>query len=314
MIGLIVRRLLATIPVMWLVGTGVFLLLQLTPGDPAGVLLGPDATEERRMEVREDLGLNDPIYIQYFRWLGDALRGDLGDSIFLNQSVTSSLIERAEPTIVLTVCSTIVALIVGLPLGIFAATKRGSLFDIGAMSIAILGISIPTFWLGLNLILVFAVKLRWLPVAGYEPLSEGLWDSLKYMIMPSITLGVAQAALLARMTRSMMLEVLSSDYVRTARAKGVREVGVVTIHAFRNALPPVLNIIGLIVAALLSGAVVTEQIFNIPGVGRLLIQAVGRRDFPLIQGSVLLIATVYVLVNLVVDVVAAALDPRVRQS
>lgn len=310
----IVRRLVATIPVMLLVATGVFLLLKLTPGDPAGVLLGPDASEERRLALREDLGLNDSIIEQYVRWLGNAVQGDLGDSIFLNQSVTSSLLERAEPTLMLTFFSTLVALMVGLPLGILAARKRGSWLDVGTMGVAIIGISMPTFWLGLNLILIFAVRLGWLPVAGYSPLSEGLWDSVKYMIMPAVTLGVAQAALLARMTRSMMLEVLNSDYVRTARAKGVREYSVVMAHAFRNALLPIINVIGLIVAALLGGAVVTEQIFNIPGIGRLLIQAVGRRDVPLVQGTVLVIATVYVMVNLFVDIIAAALDPRIRRA
>jgi len=310
----IIRRLLATIPVLLLVATGVFLLLKLTPGDPVGVLLGPDASEERRMALRDDLGLNDPMLVQYVRWLGDAVRGDLGTSIFLNKPVTSSLAERAEPTLMLTFFSSIVALAVGLPLGILAARKRGSWFDVGTMAIAIVGISMPTFWLGLNLILIFAVKLRWLPVAGYSPLSDGLWQSIKYIIMPAITLGVAQAALLARMTRSMMLDVLDSDYVRTARAKGAREFRVVMGHAFRNALLPVINVIGLIIAALLGGAVVTEQIFNIPGIGRLLIQAVGRRDVPLVQGAVLIIATVYVVVNLLVDIASAALDPRIRRG
>jgi peptide/nickel transport system permease protein len=182
------------------------------------------------------------------------------------------------------------------------------------MAIAIVGISMPTFWLGLNLILIFAVKLRWLPVAGYVPLQEGLWDSLKYLILPSLTLGVAQAALIARMTRSMMLDVLNTDYVRTARAKGMGEYRVVTVHALRNALLPLLNVIGLAFAALLGGAVVTEQIFNIPGVGRLLIQAVGRRDVPLVQGTVLVIAAIYVFVNLAVDVASAILDPRIRKA
>jgi peptide/nickel transport system permease protein len=214
----------------------------------------------------------------------------------------------------LTMFATLVAIAIGLPLGIIAARKRGSMFDVGAMGVAIVGISMPTFWLGLNLILIFAVKLKWLPVAGYASVTDGLWGSLKYMIMPAVTLGIAQAALLARMTRSMMLEVLNSDYVRTARAKGVSEYRVVMEHAFRNALLPVINIIGLIVAALLGGAVVTEQIFNIPGIGRLLIQAVGRRDVPLVQGTVLIIATVYVVVNLAVDIIAAALDPRIRRA
>lgn len=314
MISFVFRRLLAMIPVMLLVATGVFLLLKLTPGDPAGVILGPDATEERRAELRSSLGLDDPLPEQYVRWLGNAVRGDLGDSLFLNQSVVSALVERAEPTLLLTLLSTVVAVTIGLPLGIFAARRRGSWIDVGTMAVAIVGISMPTFWLGLNLILVFAVRLQWLPVAGYQPLSEGLWPSLRYLILPALTLGVAQAALLARMTRSMMLEVLNSDYVRTARAKGLRESRVVVVHAFRNALLPIINVIGLIFAALLSGAVVTEQIFNIPGIGRLLIQGVGRRDVPLVQGTVLVIAVIYVLVNLLVDIIAGALDPRIHRS
>jgi peptide/nickel transport system permease protein len=314
MFSFIMRRAVVTIPVMLIVATSVFLMLKLTPGDPAGIILGPDATEERRQELRNDLGLNDPLAIQYSRWIGDAVRGDLGDSLFLNQSVLSSLAERAQPTMLLTLLAMIVAVGLGMPIGIIAARKRGRWIDVGAMAIAIVGISMPTFWLGLNLILIFAVKLRWLPVAGYVPLQDGLWDSLKYLILPSITLGVAQAALIARMTRSMMLDVLNTDYVRTARAKGMGEYRVVTVHALRNALLPLLNVIGLAFAALLGGAVVTEQIFNIPGVGRLLIQAVGRRDVPLVQGTVLVIAAIYVFVNLAVDVASAILDPRIRKA
>lgn len=314
MSGYIARRVLATIPVMLLVATGVFLLLKLTPGDPVGVLLGPEATEERRNALRDELGLNDSLLEQYVTWLGNAVQGDLGNSLFLDQPVTTSLMERAEPTLVLTLCATIVALVIGIPLGVISAKKRGSWFDVGSMGVAIIGISMPTFWLGLNFILIFAVKLRLLPIAGYSPLEEGIGESLKYMIMPAVTLGIAQAALLARMTRSMMLEVLSADYVRTARAKGVREFGVVMVHAFRNALLPIINIVGLTFAGLLGGAVVTEQIFNIPGVGRLLIQAVTRRDVPLVQGTVLIVATIYVVVNLLVDIIGAAMDPRVRRS
>ncbi len=314
MFSFIMRRAVVTIPVMLIVATSVFLMLKLTPGDPAGIILGPDATEERRQELRDDLGLNDPLAIQYARWIGDAVRGDLGDSLFLNQSVLSSLAERAQPTMLLTLLAMIVAVGLGMPIGIIAARKRGRWIDVGAMAIAIVGISMPTFWLGLNLILIFAVKLRWLPVAGYVPLQDGLWDSLKYLILPSLTLGVAQAALIARMTRSMMLDVLNTDYVRTARAKGMGEYRVVTVHALRNALLPLLNVIGLAFAALLGGAVVTEQIFNIPGVGRLLIQAVGRRDVPLVQGTVLVIAAIYVFVNLAVDVASAILDPRIRKA
>ncbi len=314
MVSFLLRRLISIIPVMLLVATGVFLLLKLTPGDPVGVILGPDATEERKQALRDDLGLNDPLPEQYLRWLGDAVRGDLGDSLFLDEPVLSALADRAQPTLLLTLLSTFVALGVGLPLGIISAQNRGNWLDVGTMAIAILGISMPTFWLGLNLILIFAVKLRWLPVAGYAPITDGVWESLRYLILPAITLGVAQAALLARMTRSMMLEVLGTEYVRVARAKGLGERRVVYLHALKNAMIPLINVAGLIFAALLGGAVVTEQIFNLPGVGRLLIQAVGRRDVPLVQGTVLVIAGIYVIVNLAVDIISAALDPRLRSG
>lgn len=314
MSGQIIRRILATIPVMLLVATAVFLLLKLTPGDPAGILLGPDATEERRLALREQLGLNEPVIVQYFSWLWDAVRGDLGTSLFLDEPVTTALIDRAEPTLLLTAGAVLVALVIGIPLGVLSAIKRGSWFDVGSMGVAIVGISMPTFWLGLNLILIFAVRLGWLPIAGYQPLSEGVGGSLKYMILPAVTLGFAQAAFLARMTRSMMLDVLHADYIRTARSKGLAEFSVTMRHAFRNAMMPVATIVGLTIAGLLGGAVVTEQIFNIPGVGRLLIQAVVRRDVPLVQGTVLVIALIYVLVNLAVDLFAVAADPRLRRS
>lgn len=314
MFAFIIRRCLTTIPVMLLVATGVFLLLKLTPGDPVGVILGPDASEDRRAALRDQLGLNDPLLQQYGRWLWDAAHGDLGTSLFLDRPVLTAIGERAQPTLLLTAVAIIVTMAIGFPAGIIAAQSRGRWLDVVTMAVAMVGISIPTFWLGLNLILIFGVKLRWLPVAGYQPLSAGVWECLKYLILPGITLGAAQAALLARMTRSMMLEVLNQDYVRTARAKGLIERRVVYAHALRNALLPLINLVGLAFAALLGGAVVTEQIFNIPGVGRLLIQAIGRRDVPLVQGTVLVTAGIYVLVNLVVDIVCAALDPRVRQA
>lgn len=314
MLAYTLRRLLAAIPVMLLVATGVFLLLRLTPGDPAGVILGPDATEERRLELRRELGLEDPLPVQYGRWLAKIVRGDLDRSLFLDQPVTTALLDRAQPTLLLTTMALLVSIVIGLPTGIIAAHRRGSWVDIGSMGVAMVGIAMPTFWLGLNLIFLFAVVLRWLPVAGYQPPSAGLWESLRYLILPAVTLGVAQGALLARMTRSMMLEVLNQDFVRTARAKGVTERTVVVRHALRNAFLPLMTVIGLTFAALMSGAVVTEQIFNIPGVGRLLIQAIGRRDFPLVQGAVLVIAALYVLINLLVDLLYAVIDPRIRHA
>jgi peptide/nickel transport system permease protein len=310
----IIRRLLAAIPVMVMVATAVFLLLFLTPGDPAAVILGPDARTEQVEELRERLGLNDPVHVQLLRWYGRLLQGDLGQSLFLNRPVLQAIWERAEPTLLLTGLALLISVAVGLPTGVLAAIRRGRWVDTSSMFVAIGGVSMPTFWLGLNLIFVFGVVLQWLPVAGYQSLSAGLWENLRYLLMPSLTLGLAQAALLARLTRSMMLETLGEDYVRTARAKGLAEPQVVTAHAFRNALIPLLTVIGLIFAALMGGAVITEQVFNIPGVGRLLIQAVARRDYPVVQGVVLVVAGLYVLINLVVDLLYGYLDPRIRQA
>jgi peptide/nickel transport system permease protein len=314
MLAYTIRRLLLAIPVMLIAATGVFLLLHLTPGDPAGVILGSEASEEDRLALRRELGLEDPLPVQYVRWLSRTVQGDLGDSLFLNMPVTEAIAERAEPTLLLTTLALLVALVLGLPTGIVAARRRGSLLDLGTMGVAMGGIATPTFLFGLLLIFFFAVKLRWLPVAGYQPLAEGPWETLRYLILPAITLGAAQGALLARMTRSMMLDVLTQDYVRTVRAKGLIEQAVVVRHALRNAFIPLLTVLGLMFASLMSGAVVTEQIFNIPGVGRLLIQAIARRDFPLVQGSVLIIAGMYVLINLLVDLLYGYVDPRIRQS
>jgi peptide/nickel transport system permease protein len=307
-----IRRLILTVPVMLVVSTTVFLLLYLTPGDPVGVILGPEATEQQKAELRARLGLDQPAHVQLANWYLRLLRADLGTSIFLNKPVTRAFMERVEPTVMLTLLAMAFAVGIGLPAGIVAAKLRGSWFDLAAMLVAIAGVSMPTFWVGLNLIFIFGVTLNWLPVAGYQPLSAGLWESIRYLLMPAFTLGFAQSALLARITRSMMLEVLAQDYIRTARAKGLSEAVVVLSHALRNAMIPVITVIGLSFAILLGGAVITEQVFNIPGVGRLLVQAVSRRDYPLVQGIVLIIAAVYVIVNLVVDLIYAYLDPRIR--
>jgi peptide/nickel transport system permease protein len=312
LIDYLIRRLLAAIPVMLLVATAVFLLLFLTPGDPAAVILGPDARPDQVAELRTRLGLDQPVYVQLGNWYLRLLRGDLGRSIFENRPVTEAIASRAEPTLLLTALATLVAITLGLTMGIVAALRPGRWQDTGAMLVAIVGVSMPTFWLGLNLIFVFGVLLGWLPVAGYEPLTSGLRESLRYLILPSITLGLFQAALLARLTRSMMLETLGDDYVRTARAKGLAEHAVVLRHAFRNAAIPLVTVIGLIFAALLGGAVITEQVFNIPGVGRLLIQAVARRDYPVVQGVVMIVAGLYVVINLLVDLLYGYLDPRLR--
>jgi peptide/nickel transport system permease protein len=308
-----IRRLLMAIPVMLIVATAVFVLLHFAPGDPVGVMLGPDASEEQRMELRHRLGLEDPLPVQYVRWLSHAVRGDLGTSLFLDKPVTSALAERAQPTILLGLMSVFFALVFGLISGILAAYRRGSWLDLSMMGGAMVGIAVPSFVMGLLLMFVFAVHLRWLPVAGYRPLSDGIWPSMRYMILPAITLGAGQSAFLGRMTRSMMLDVMGQDYVRTARAKGLTEQTVILRHVLHNAFVPLLTIIGLMFAALMSGAVVTEQIFDIPGMGRLLIQAVVRRDFPLVQGAVLVIAALYVLINLAVDILIGVVDPRIQR-
>jgi peptide/nickel transport system permease protein len=288
-----VRRLVLMFPVALVVSTVVFLLLYLTPGDPVGVMLGPDATEQQQTDLRAHLGLDQPAPMQLLRWYGRLVQGDLGRSIFLHKKVTLAFLERLEPTLMLTLLALLFSVMIGLPTGILAAKLRGSWFDTAAMLTAITGVSMPTFWIGLNLIFLFAVTLGWLPVAGYQPLSRGLWEHLRYMLMPSFTIGFAQSALLARMTRSMMLDVLSQDFIRTARSKGVAEPWVLFRHALRNAIIPLITTVGLSFALLLGGAVISEQIFTIPGVGRLLIQGVARRDYPLVQGVLLIIAAVY---------------------
>ena len=310
----VIRRVLAAIPVMLIVSAAVFTLLYLTPGDPAYVILGPDARPDQIEELRERLGLNEPWYVQLGKWYGRLARGDLGTSLFLNQPVLTAIVERAEPTMLLTLFALLIAVSIGLPAGVFSALRRGRMVDALLMLIAILGVSMPSFWLGLNLIYLFGVQAKVLPVAGYQPLSAGLGENLRYLVLPAITLGLAQGALLARMTRSMMLDTLNEDYVRTARAKGLAQTAVVMRHALRNALIPLVTVIGLSFAVLIGGAIITEQVFNIPGVGRLLIQAISRRDYPVVQGVTLVVAGLYVLINLLVDILYGILDPRIRQS
>ena len=314
MLAYLIRRVLLAIPVIFVVAAGVFLLLYLTPGDPASVILGPDASPQRVAELRQQLGLDQPVLVQVARWFGRLLHGDLGQSIYLNRPVTQTILDRAEPTLMLTLLATLFAILVGLPIGIVSATRAGSWADLGAMLVALGGISMPSFWVGLNLIFVFAVVLGVLPVAGYVPLSKSLSQNLRYLVMPAVTLGFAQAALLARMSRSLMLDVLREDYVRTARSKGVAEQRVVLYHALRNTMVPLVTVMGLTFAILMGGAVITEQVFNIPGVGRLLVQSVLRRDYPVVQGIVLVIAFNYVVINLFVDILYGFFDPRVRHS
>lgn len=308
----IIKRLFALIPVLLVVAVVCFIIIHITPGDPASVMLGSQASEGDLEKLREQLGLNLPIYQQFLNWFTGILKGDLGHSIFMNIPVSHAILEHIGPTISLTILAQIIAILFAIPLGILAANKRGSIFDQGIMMFALIGISVPSFLIGLNLILIFAVNLGWLPAAGYQPLSNGFIDHYKYLIMPALSLGVMQGALIARMTRASMLEVSSENYIRTAEAKGLKESIVTYKHALRNAFIPILTVIGLSFATLIGGAVVTEKVFNIPGIGQLIVNSVLRRDYEVIQGTVLLIATAYVFINLIVDICYAYIDPRVR--
>jgi peptide/nickel transport system permease protein len=310
--GHLVKRLLALLPVLAVVAVVVFLLIHLTPGDPAAVMLGPEAREEDVQALREQLGLTHPLYVQFFHWLGGVLRGDLGESFFIRQPVTVVLADAIGPTASLAILAELFALVIAVPAGIMAARKRGSGADRAFMTGALLGISVPSFLLGLFLVLVFAVGLGWLPVAGYSPLEDGLGEHLTYLVLPAVALGAMQAALIARTTRSSMLDVFTRNFMKTAKAKGVSERARVYKHAFKNAALPVLTVIGQTFGTLIAGAAVVETVFNIPGIGQLVVNSVERRDFVVIQGVVLMIAVSYVLINLVIDMLYSVLDPRVR--
>jgi peptide/nickel transport system permease protein len=308
----LIRRLLALVPVLGVVAVVVFLLIHLTPGDPAAVMLGPEASAAQVDALRAQLGLNDPLYVQFFRWLGGVLQGDLGESLFIRQPVTQVLADALGPTLSLAIMAELLALVVAVPAGIVAARRRGTAVDRAFMGGALLGISVPSFLSGLFLVLVFAVGLGWFPVAGFRPVEDGLGRHLTYLVLPAIALGGLQAALIARTTRSSMLDVLTENYMKTAKAKGLSERVRIYKHALRNAALPVLTVIGQTFGTLIAGAAVVETVFNIPGIGQLVVNSVERRDFVVIQGVVLLIAVSYVLINLVVDVLYSALDPRIR--
>jgi peptide/nickel transport system permease protein len=312
MIAYVIRRLLATIPVMAIVGVFVFLLLHLAPGDPAAIIAGDNATEENIAAIRTRLGLDRPLIEQFGSWVWAIAHGDLGVSMFSNLPVTTLVLQRAQPTISLTVTTLLVAVTIAITIGVLAAWKAGTLIDRVVMGFAVLGFSVPVFVVGYLLVYVFALQLRWLPVQGYVPIEQGLWPWARNLILPSFALGLAYVALIARITRASMLEVLAEDYIRTAHAKGVATVPVLLRHALKNAAVPIVTVIGIGVALLISGVVITESVFNIPGVGRLVVDAIARRDYPIIQGVMILFAGVYVLVNLCVDIIYTFLDPRIR--
>lgn len=308
----LLRRLLAVVPVMLVVATVAFVLIHLAPGDPASVIAGPYATEEDIARLHHQLGLDQPLPLQLVKWYGRLLAGDLGDSIFLRRPVIEAIAERLEPTLLLTGWAILIAVLIGVPAGVLSARYHNSALDQSFMALALVGLSVPSFLLGLLMILVFGVWLNWLPVAGYVPLESGLWPNLRSLLMPAVSLGLVQSALIARITRSSMLDVLREQYILASRSKGLGERAVVYKHALKNAIIPTLTVIGITLAILIGGAVVIETVFNIPGLGRLIISAVLRRDYPVIQGVVLLIAVAYTLVNLLVDLAYLTLDPRIR--
>lgn len=308
----LLRRVLAVIPVMIIVATLAFVLIHLAPGDPASVIAGPYAAPDDVAKLRRQLGLDEPLPMQLMHWYGRLLTGNLGDSIFLRRPVTEAVLERIEPTLLLTIWGTLIAVLLGVPAGIVSARYHNSAVDQSLMGLALLGLSIPNFLLGLLMILVFGVWLGWLPVAGYVPLEEGLWRNARSLLMPSISLGLVQSALIARITRSSMLDVLREQYIVSGRAKGLDERTVVYKHALKNAIIPTLTVIGITFALLVGGAVVIETVFNIPGLGRLIISAVLRRDYPVIQGALLVIAMIYVVINFLTDLLYMVVDPRVK--
>lgn len=298
--------------VVLIVLTIAFFIVRLAPGDPAALMLGPDATPEQAEELRSRLGLDQPIIIQYASFIVSAVKGDLGQSIFFNQPVTQVLKSRAEPTVFLSLFSLIIALVVAVPIGIYAAYRRGSFFDQSVISIAMLAASVPSFWTGLMAQRWLATEYGWFPASGYGGPDTVFIDRMVYLVLPALVLGIVNSALILRFTRASMLDVLSEDYIRTARSKGMREPRVVLRHGLRNAGIPIITVIGLTFALLVSGAVVTERVFNIPGMGNLVVNAVLRRDYPVIQGTLIVVAVTYVIINLVTDLLYLLVDKRVQ--
>jgi peptide/nickel transport system permease protein len=312
MFSYIVRRILATIPVMALVALFVFSLLYIAPGDPAAIIAGDQATPADVERIRASLGLDRPFIVRFGDWLWHVLNGDLGTSIFTNLPVTHMIAQRIEPTVSLMILTLIFSIVVAIPMGVVAAWKQGGWIDRAVMLFAVLGFSVPVFVVGYLLAYEFALQLDWFPVQGYTPLASGVGPWLSNLVLPTVALGGVYVALIARITRATMLEVLSQDYVRTARAKGVGQQGLLFVHALKNAAVPIVTIIGIGFASLIGGAVVTESVFAIPGLGRLVVDAILRRDYPVIQGVVLMFSFVYVLVNLAVDLLYTLFDPRIR--
>ena len=312
MLTYILKRILSVIPVLFLVSVFVFLMLRLTPGDPAAILAGDNATPETLQRIRDAMGLNEPLLTQYVTWIGGILRGDFGTSLISSVPVLGLVSQRVGPSMSLAVLTIIIAICVAIPMGVIAAWKHRTWVDYLVMSFSVLGFSVPVFLVGYVLLLIFSDKLGWLPPQGFKPLSAGIAPFMERAILPALTLASIYIALIARMTRAAMLDVLNEDYIRTARAKGVGDRRLLFVHALKNAAVPIATIVGAGFALLISGVVVTETIFNIPGIGRLTVDAVLARDYPVIQALILLTATLYVAVNLLIDLSYSLFDPRIR--
>lgn len=308
----VASRLLATLPVMLMVAVVVFAMLRLTPGDPAAILAGDDATQAQLAQIRQTMGLDKPIPTQFVSWMGDLVRGDLGVSLLSGAPVRQMIGIRIGPTVALALCTLVLTILIAVPLGVIAASRRGKWLDRLIMTLSVLGFSVPTFVIGYLLIYLLSMKMGWFPVQGYKPLSEGLWPFAQRLVLPTLALSGIYVALVARITRSSLIEVMGEDFVRTARAKGARERTILLRHALRNAAVPIVTIIGIGVASLITGVVVTESVFNLPGLGRLVVEAVLARDYPVIQGLILLFSFGYILINLLVDVLYTVFDPRIR--
>ncbi|HKU96347.1 MAG TPA: ABC transporter permease [Vineibacter sp.] len=312
MLAFIARRLIATIPVILFVAVFVFMLLRLTPGDPAAIIAGDNATADQVDAIRAKLGLDEPLLTQFMIWSGRVLSGDFGESFFFKKTVAELISQRIEPTLMLSLCTIVLAVLVAVPVGVLAASRQGGWVDRIVMGFSVMGFSVPTFVIGYLLIYVFAIVLGWLPVQGYRRISEGFGDFIIRLIMPSVTLAVIYVALISRITRASVIETLGEDYIRTARAKGLPGRVVLLRHALRNAAVPIITVIGIGIALLIGGVVITESVYNIPGLGRLTVDAVLARDFPVIQIVIMMFSFVFVLINLIIDLAYSVLDPRIR--
>lgn len=312
MLSFFVKRLIATIPVLVMVAIFVFLMLRMASGDPAAILAGDNGTPQQIEEIRQALGLDEPIPVQLWIYITDLLRGDLGTSYFFKKPVSELIMLRVEPTLALAVTTLILSIVIAVPIGVLAAYRHGSWIDRGVMAFSVLGFSVPIFVVGYILVYIFAMELKWFPVQGYKDIADGFWPFIHRLVLPSVALSVIYIALIARITRASVLETLNEDYIRTAYAKGLTSSSVLLRHALRNALVPIITVIGIGVALLIGGVVVTETVFNIPGLGRLTVDAVLGRDYPTVQAIILVFSFVYVFINLLIDLSYSVLDPRIR--